>query len=621
VSSRRSILLFALVALAVLGTLTWVTAHTLRLEEQERAASDEARYQERLRLVLWRMDAALTPIIAREAARPYFEYRPFYPIETRVSRPTGSKPVTQRAMVASPLLNPEERHVRLYFEIDAAGHRTSPQWPEGPAMDLAKGTYVTDYGLATARERLATLAALLASPRDARVTPGAAVDAAGGAETMSPQASQSLEEYNARRLAAESAAKRAEPAADRRASKPGAAEKVYGSVTPDATAAALSGAAQVTEELGAVSGERVTQGQFTPRWVSRPEAGPHAEPELLLLREVEVGADRFTQGLWLDWPSIREMLLATSRGLFPSIELRPVTEVASVRDDASVLGRTLAAIPVEIVASMPPSPAAAWTPARFALVLMWIAVLIALAAGGVSLHAAADLARRRGQFVSAVTHELRTPLTTFCLYSQMLADGLVSEESQRQGYFRTLRDESLRLAKIVESVLDYARLHQRGARPVAREVGVDDVLRSFSESLAARCRQSDMELVIEDASAPGRRLRTDPVLIERIIGNLVENACKYASSSDDRRIHLSVDETPAGLRFRVRDHGPGIPPAERLRIFNPFVRGDSHKSGSVPGLGLGLAISRSLAGELGGELRLVPGEEGACFELIVPAPR
>src|SRR5690606_23556726 len=100
-----------------------------------------------------------------------------------------------------------------------------------------------------------------------------------------------------------------------------------------------------------------------------------------------------------------------------------------------------------------------------------IAVLVAVGAIGLVLRASMDLSDRRGRFVSAVTHELRTPLTTFCLYTEMLADGVVAREEARREYLSTLKDESRRLARIVENVLAYARLGE--GRPKTRPAPID----------------------------------------------------------------------------------------------------------------------------------------------------
>ena len=97
--------------------------------------------------------------------------------------------------------------------------------------------------------------------------------------------------------------------------------------------------------------------------------------------------------------------------------------------------------------------------------MAWGAVLLAALAAGLTLRSVIDFGARRSRFASAVTHELRTPLTTFRMYSEMLAEGMVSDPARQIEYHRTLRDESARLAGLVENVLAYAQVEEgRAAR-------------------------------------------------------------------------------------------------------------------------------------------------------------
>src|SRR5204863_7600053 len=129
--------------------------------------------------------------------------------------------------------------------------------------------------------------------------------------------------------------------------------------------------------------------------------------------------------------------------------LRPLLLAPDPEDDA-VLGRTLAALPAVLEAPLPNMPTMPlWSPVRSTLLATWIAALGAMIAIALVLRASMELAERRGRFVSAVTHELRTPLTSFCLYSQMTADGVDRTEDDKRTYFKTLSTEFQRLARCV----------------------------------------------------------------------------------------------------------------------------------------------------------------------------
>ncbi|MBS0197135.1 MAG: HAMP domain-containing histidine kinase [Planctomycetes bacterium] len=719
---RLTVLGFAACVLAVLGGLAWLTFHVLRLERLEVEARAATKRQEAIRLVLWRMDSALTPIIAREAARPYFEYQPFYAADlafANINKAPGSRDV----MVPSPLLSPPDEYVRLHFQDDGAQGLSSPQVPRENEVRLAEGVYVSGYAVASAAEKLAKLEALIKplpaqvltfnEPTFASPTGGLPSTPPGAAEPQQVYRAESgvapgstppvqvlqqqssdlslVNEYQARQQATDRAkavgenslrnsivgkpqaaigpvtdkevpAKKADGADEERKDQehkkidradgdgalyksgasagailaPGSTAKAPGrrsGAGKDLTDAGLMGKASESEKStvagdalrseadDSAMGPGVKQGQFVARWVPVAES----EPELLFVREVDFGERCVHQGFWLDWPALRAMLLASAKDLLPTASLRPVVDPSRLAADQEVLGRTLAAIPAELV--LPPAAPAlmpSWSPVRTTVLVTWIAALAAVIVTALVLRASLELAERRGRFVSAVTHELRTPLTTFCLYSQMLADGMVQDEDARMTYFGTLKSESQRLARIVESVLDYARLSGKRTTKAIAAITVADLVTSLKRPLAARCEQSGMSLCVEGDQSDSRVIETDAGILERIVFNLVDNACKYASEATDKRVCLSFALNDSQLQLCVRDFGPGIARAESSRLFRPFVRGERHGHGAIPGLGLGLAIASGLAKELGGNLDLADAAKGggACFCLTLPrSPR
>jgi signal transduction histidine kinase len=256
--------------------------------------------------------------------------------------------------------------------------------------------------------------------------------------------------------------------------------------------------------------------------------------------------------------------------------------------------------------------------------MTWLAVLGAVLAIGVVLRTSMELGDRRGRFVSAVTHELRTPLTTFCLYTEMLADGMVPDEPRRAQYLGTLKGESRRLAGIVENVLDYARLGGARRAEAHPSLSVADLMDQFRPALERSAALGRMELHEDLGDVAGVRVNTDVRTVERILLNLTDNAGKYASEAADRRLHITArpEQTRRGLSvvITVRDHGPGVPRRERRRIFEPFHRAHRDADGPKSGLGLGLALARGLARSLGGDLVLEwGGQSGAAFSLSIPA--
>jgi signal transduction histidine kinase len=132
-----------------------------------------------------------------------------------------------------------------------------------------------------------------------------------------------------------------------------------------------------------------------------------------------------------------------------------------------------------------------------------------------------------------------------------------------------------------------------------------------------------MELSVEMTPQQGEAaVRADASVVEQILFNLVDNACKYAVLATDKRIHLVAGQDAGRTFLKVCDHGPGISPVEAGRLFRPFSKSAADAAVSAPGVGLGLALSRRLAREMGGDLVYESrGEAGACFVLnLKPVP-
>lgn len=356
---------------------------------------------------------------------------------------------------------------------------------------------------------------------------------------------------------------------------------------------------------------------------AKPLQGFWIEDTLLLTREATLDGARVLQGVWLDWPKLREQWLAQVRDLFPQATLVPAANALPAQpilDDPL----RLASLPVKLVTGpMAMAPAPLWTPMRSALAVAWLCVGLAAAAVGAVLFGTVALSERRAAFVSAVTHELRTPLTTFRLYSEMLASGMVKDEEQQRNYLGTLEAEAGRLSHLVENVLAYARIERGSARAQVEKVSIGEVLDRVVPRLRQRAEQAGMEIAV-DASEEERKtlLRVDVAALEQILFNLVDNACKYAAPrAADRTIHVQASTNGPLAMLRVRDHGAGIAPQERRRIFRPFHKSADKAAHSAPGVGLGLALCERLSKALGGRLSLEKSTAGSGASFVLELPR
>jgi signal transduction histidine kinase len=371
--------------------------------------------------------------------------------------------------------------------------------------------------------------------------------------------------------------------------------------------------APVTPFDAPMTGDRpvVHIGSIHPQWL----AGPDGADVLVLVRTAHIDDQQTVyQGVVLDWPQLEAVLLESVKDLFPDARLVPVMDPAAVSPE-----RAMSALPVQLdPGTTPTPPPAGWTPLRFGLVLAWVAALIAFAAVGLSGWSLIDLAERRIRFVSAVTHELRTPLTSLRLYLDLLLSGMVQDEGKRKEYLATLNTESDRLHRLIDNVLDFARLEGRRKASDAQPVLVAELLEQVRQTWADRCAADDKELVAICTLPPDEKLTTDANLVQQIVGNLIDNSRKYSRDAADKRIWVWVKPGTGRRRvvIEVEDRGAGVANRERAAIFRPFRRGGTADT-KAGGAGLGLALAKQWAELLGGRLSYRPadGGIGACFRL------
>ena len=211
------------------------------------------------------------------------------------------------------------------------------------------------------------------------------------------------------------------------------------------------------------------------------------------------------------------------------------------------------------------------------------------------------VARLQTDFVSAVSHEFRSPLSSICQISELLNEDRWPSEEYRRRSFEILVRESARLRRLVEGLLDFARM-ESGAAQYRRELLapgelVSAVVQEFQAQAASGRHEIHLSVApkLPDISA-------DREALGRAIWNLLDNAAKY--SPDSGSIQAEVTMEGGRLAIRVRDEGVGIPVEEQKTIFQKFVRGSQAKASGVKGTGIGLAMVRHIVEGHGGNIRL-----------------
>jgi two-component system sensor histidine kinase KdpD len=242
-------------------------------------------------------------------------------------------------------------------------------------------------------------------------------------------------------------------------------------------------------------------------------------------------------------------------------------------------------------------------------------VAIALSRDRLQAEAVETAALRRSDDVKtallrAVSHDLRTPLTAIVAGGHALGASSLTDEERRE-LSAAVVGEGTRLSTLVDKLLDLSKLQAGSAEPRRDWVSIEDILLAAHEGLADR--SADIRLSI-DPDVPA--LRADGAQLERAFANVLENARRY---SDGLPVSVNVRRMGTQVMVRIVDQGPGIPAAERERIFEPFYRSRGPGRRPWTGSGLGLAIARGFVEANGGTISVesLPGQ-GTSFVIALP---
>jgi signal transduction histidine kinase len=554
---KRVVLIYIGLFVIMVAAMIGVTMRMLDLErsEQRQALSAESE-----RLALWRMESQLLPLVLEESTRDYTE------LAAHRDEP-----------------DPSPSTALCYFRCDASG-KIDDLW-----LDSKRAAEETQM------ESIPTVMRLIAS--DVRqpqffaalgeLIPTEDTILAQNELTPAPQSAEPepLENYAQQALRSQNEFQRR-------------------------TANTATTNAQFLNQMQRLSGEdrpaTADRNPMTAFWI---------EDRLYLARNLGGGKIQQAEGCLLDWDQLKPTLIETIHDLLPDADLVPLAP------DEPGDHQTLANLPIRLIPGDPVlSNLPVSSPLKPTLIVAWTCFLLSAAALGGLLFGVVRLSERRAAFVSAVTHELRTPLTTLRLYSDLLANRESLSHEKYDRYIETLKNEAERLEYLIENVLSWSRLERSAETQLIEEIDWTDFLERIESSLRDRAGQAGMtlEITAEENETPVR-FRGNRTAVERILFNLIDNSCKYAKQSDDKRIHVDLQQDDRTVRICVRDHGPGIAPEVRSRLFQPFTKSAQEAARSAPGIGLGLSLSRRLARDMQGDLVLKANSTGeTAFELQLP---
>ena len=218
-----------------------------------------------------------------------------------------------------------------------------------------------------------------------------------------------------------------------------------------------------------------------------------------------------------------------------------------------------------------------------------------------------SLDRLKDDFMSSVTHELRTPLTSIRALAELMADDPDMARDQRQQFVGIIVSETERLSRLVNQVLDLAKIESGHAEWHPSAVDMAALIRQAAGSMAELLREQGTALVL-DLQEPVPTLQADADRLTQVLLNLLGNAAKFVPRAGGE-IRVTLRHDVQGLTVRVQDNGPGVPEAHRAHVFDRFHQAGDASNRSA-GTGLGLSISRQIVEHYGGRIMLDQNDAG-----------
>ena len=316
------------------------------------------------------------------------------------------------------------------------------------------------------------------------------------------------------------------------------------------------------------------------------------------------------------WAEVVDAPFGATASLFDLLDVDRISgpEVARI-DPFGTL--TLAALPDQEAID----GAGADARARFVWLLAGVVVVVVVGFVVLTrgLRREVALARRKEDFLAAVTHELKTPLTGIRMYADMLKEGWVADADSATRYATRIGEESDRLGHLVDQVLDFAAW-ERGI--VSADLRPGDLAQAVGEAVTwveSRAQQAGMDLVFE-AEADLPEVPFDARLLKPLVLNLLDNAIKYSEHAPTKAVSVRVRREGTEIVLEVADRGVGIDKQLQRHLFEPFQRAGNELTRTAPGVGIGLALVKRYAMAQGATVSLEStAGEGTTVRVRFPA--
>jgi signal transduction histidine kinase len=572
-SNRRTVLAMVLTGLAVVvPCAAWYLVGSRELERQMAEVSDASQEeaQETVRRVASQLTHRLRALLQAEAERPYYQYQPYYHDPNGASEGASVVP----SPLASGLVDPL---IESYFQADGETGRVTSPAAEFQQSQPARLPRPDDQPVRENQFEHGVAAILPNARGECQAQPAANANQAQAFGQRVDVLDAAAYQQNV-----------------------GAAQ-LYANIktrAPNQPQVPLPAAGNVQIFVGPMKWRTVNVG---------------GEASLVALREVCTPRGAVLQGFLVSPKGIANFL-KTARlpaKFLPGHPQHEYQASVNIGDDPWRV-----AIDVTAAAIFAHQQAADLRRTFFTVFIGGVAIAMLCGLGVVWIVWQTErLARQRSQFAASAAHELRTPLAGLRTYSEMLAEGL-GDPGRARDYARRVADEAERLGRVVANVLGFTRL-ERGLHSLQPSPGdLADVVRESvaRQQPALEAAGAKLETKIAD-HLPAVRFDHDAVA--QIVQNLLDNAEKHTRQATDRTLRLSLVRDNGAVKLRVCDHGPGVPPELRRRLFVAFARGPSDDAPA--GLGLGLTLVKALAEEQGAHVEYADADGGGA-EFTVSFP-
>lgn len=226
------------------------------------------------------------------------------------------------------------------------------------------------------------------------------------------------------------------------------------------------------------------------------------------------------------------------------------------------------------------------------------------------------LNQSRNQFLADISHELRTPLSYIHGYAEVMKEGLVKSEAEKNSYLNIIYEESARMEKLIKNLFDLAQAHEGTLKIETTKTNVKKLIQDVANHLSPFALQKHTQLRLSlDVE---HNLEVDAIRLEQVVFNLIDNAIRY--SGHQSLVRVTAVETAGILEVQVSDNGPGIPEADLPHIWDRLYRVEKSRSRQSGGTGLGLAIVKQIVELHGGTVQASSElNKGTSIRIRIPA--